>query len=65
MILCEKCDGKSMVFDTRTIGPTVRRRRKCLSCGWRWSTAEVPLATFKEIKRAEKPAHQLQGVVHG
>ena len=38
---CPKCGGDSTVIDTRErLNSDIRRRRKCLSCGYRWSTVE-------------------------
>lgn len=36
-----KCGGDTTVTDSRPHGKSTRRRRKCLSCGERWSTLEV------------------------
>ena len=44
MMMCEVCGYESAVIDTRkskTIPNSVRRRRKCLSCGFRWATNEI------------------------
>lgn len=41
---CEACGGESAVVDTRQsklIPNSIRRRRKCLSCGFRWATNEI------------------------
>lgn len=37
---CTTCGGESQVFDSRDSAPSVRRRRKCMSCGRRWTTYE-------------------------
>lgn len=37
---CSKCNGDSTVTETRKSGDALRRRRKCLSCGHRWTTME-------------------------
>jgi len=45
---CQKCKkGRTVVIDSRTSGNSIRRRRKCLKCGHRFSTFEV----LKEAKR--------------
>lgn len=48
--LCnEPCAG---IFDSRPApGNTVKRRRVCFACGWRWTTYEVG-ADFLEAARA-------------
>jgi hypothetical protein len=42
-MVCPKCDGDTGVLDTRPRmqNKQLRRRRKCLSCGHRFSTYEV------------------------
>jgi transcriptional repressor NrdR len=45
---CQKCKkGRTVVIDSRTSGNSIRRRRKCLKCGYRFSTLEV----LKEKKK--------------
>lgn len=41
MIICGKCGGTSSVTDSRPVHSTVRRRRKCESCGFKWTTFEM------------------------
>lgn len=41
MMPCPKCDGDSKVTDSRPVSANIRRRRKCISCGNRFSTVEV------------------------
>lgn len=41
-MLCPKCKSEQVfVVDTRNIGDTTWRRRKCESCGNRWNTKEI------------------------
>jgi hypothetical protein len=40
-MICPKCQGESAVIDSRPVRLSIRRRRKCLSCPYRWSTFEV------------------------
>jgi transcriptional regulator NrdR family protein len=49
---CPKCGGWSKVIDTRyRLDRPLLRRRRCLSCGLRWSTLEVRyIRTKKEAK---------------
>lgn len=37
---CPKCNGKSKVFDTRSAGWKVYRRRECKECGFEFWTLE-------------------------
>jgi hypothetical protein len=39
---CGLCGGKSIVTDTRPWHASIKRRRKCQSCDYRWTTIEVP-----------------------
>lgn len=57
-----KCQHlKAKVIDSRTvrhphdglgsiIGPSIRRRRKCLTCGRRWTTYELQQGAIQRIK---------------
>ena len=40
---CPKCAGKTTVKDTNWAGDlkAVRRRRRCLTCGYRFNTYEI------------------------
>jgi transcriptional regulator NrdR family protein len=40
------CGGDSRVVDSRPANDSIRRRRKCLACGRRWTTWERE-ATFR------------------
>lgn len=44
-MICGACAGDSRITDSRPEDTCVRRRRECLSCGVRWTTYEVRLAT--------------------
>lgn len=41
MTNCDGCGAESAVVDSRKEPTYVRRRRKCLNCGARWTTYEV------------------------
>ncbi len=46
---CRLCGGNAVVIDTRTTKDGhIRRRRKCLICGYRYNTLEVILYDGKE-----------------
>ena len=58
---CPKCEGKSLVIDSRKMGPgKIYRRRFCqsLECGHRWNTWESAL----QIARPEEIKARLRGV---
>ena len=38
---CPKCEGQTGVLDSRPECDCVRRRRRCLVCGYRFSTIEL------------------------
>lgn len=41
-LLCPRCGtGRVAVTDSRPSAKTIRRRRMCRACGYRWSTIEV------------------------
>ena len=40
MLPCPKCGGKTIVTDSRDRGIYIKRKRKCLNCGFRPSSYE-------------------------
>lgn len=49
---CPRCGHKhATVIDSRGQTLTIRRRRKCLGCGGRWTTFEVPAEVFYVARR--------------
>lgn len=50
---CPSCDtGETQVTDTRDAGRAIRRRRECLSCGFRFTTFErIEIRRFSVIKK--------------
>jgi transcriptional regulator NrdR family protein len=52
---CPRCGGpKSEVADSRDEAGRLKRRRKCLACGHRWSTVEMPIAAYEAITTAKE-----------
>jgi len=39
--ICIKCGDQSDTKDSRPKGDTIKRRRRCVSCGHRWNTYEL------------------------
>ena len=41
-MICPKCSGRTTIIETRKLndGLQVRRRRKCIKCGFRFTTYE-------------------------
>lgn len=49
---CEKCGGKVHVVETgQRQHVLVWRRRKCLECGHRFSTYEITVEEYENMKR--------------
>lgn len=46
---CPKCNGKTKILDSRGGGDSVKRRRLCLECGYRFSTIEIDKDLFERI----------------
>lgn len=44
-----KCGGVTKVIDSRKSGGGIRRRRKCLECGVRFTTKEVLVEWIGEV----------------
>lgn len=44
---CPECRGETGVIDTRKSGLWRRRRRICETCGYRFSTMEIPAEVFE------------------
>ena len=57
---CPRCGKDAEVLDTRTINGSVRRRRGCPSCGYRFTTYEVSDVVKARYDRAEKREKKLQ-----
>ena len=51
---CAKCGGKNFdCIDTRRVSDTIRRRKVCLDCGYRFSTQEISIEEYHDLKRKE------------
>lgn len=48
---CEKCGGATAVINSRDEFGYVRRRRKCSSCGYRYSTVEIRKSDFDRVEK--------------
>lgn len=58
-LFCPQCKGKSsLVIDSRGNGDTIRRRRSCYTCLFRWSTYEVSL-----VKTNRFPKPKLERII--
>ena len=52
---CFKCKSDTVVKDSRPKDGTIRRRRRCLKCGNRFSTIEVLI--MEQVKKPALPKH--------
>jgi len=58
-MICQKCGGQTVVRDSRPNKidglqfETIRRRRRCLQCGERFSTHEVPIKKAQEMSELQ------------
>lgn len=43
---CPSCFGHSKVIDSRELGSTRKRYRRCENCGARWATVEISAYEF-------------------
>jgi transcriptional regulator NrdR family protein len=57
------CGGDSGIVETRKTPNGLRRRRRCVDCGARWTTYEV-MAGMAVIPRAPKPLPARRRVQH-
>ena len=59
---CPECNGHTEVVDSRiTPKGYIRRRRKCLYCGCRFSSLEI---TYDEYKQLSNHKHKCDGCEH-
>jgi transcriptional repressor NrdR len=56
-VQCPKCSGDTNVSETRPAGKhTLRRRRVCTQCNWRFTTLEqIALPQLRVEKRGDRP----------
>lgn len=51
---CPKCNAYGLaIADSRPDGETIRRRRKCLNCGYRFTTYEISEEDYRKVKNDE------------
>lgn len=56
-VICPKCQSKSKVYNSRPKGDTIRRNRKCLTCGHKYNTLEILESKVNEPRpTAPKPS---------
>lgn len=60
---CPECKGNQVsTIDSRALdkGNSVRRRKKCEDCGYRWSTYELPKSMFDFYEEQMKRLYALE-----
>jgi transcriptional regulator NrdR family protein len=60
MIVCADCGGESSVKDSRPVQNTIRRRRRCDSCGASWTTFEVDRESILKLREASQLFSELE-----
>lgn len=51
-MICPKCNSENVfTIDTRAYENTTRRRRVCAECYERWSTVEVTVKEYKQMRK--------------
>ena len=51
---CPKCKAHGLAcHDSRPYNETIRRRRRCLNCGYRFSTVEISIEDYHKLKENE------------
>lgn len=52
---CPNCGERQLnsCIDSRPRNGTIYRRRKCIRCGFRWSTFEVSFDEYNKLKQKE------------
>lgn len=57
---CPRCKAYGLsCTDSRPDGETIRRRRRCLNCGYRFTTYEISKEDYRKLKDTEKESDAL------
>lgn len=57
---CPKCNAYGLACsDSRPYNETIRRRRRCLNCGYRFSTVEISIEDYHKLKENEAEAAEV------
>lgn len=56
---CNKCHSETVVIDSRDEDGYVRRRRKCVSCGHRYSTVEFLKEDFDKVMKSVRTIREI------
>lgn len=51
---CPKCNSRNIkCVDSKPFDSTVRRRKKCFDCDYRWNTVEITVDRHSELLKKE------------
>lgn len=56
---CNKCHSETVVIDSRDEDGYVLRRRKCVSCGHRYSTVEFLKEDFDKVMKSVRTIREI------
>lgn len=51
---CPECNRKTHIVETRFDDDSVRRRRECRECGYRFTTLEVDKDLYERLVKAKR-----------
>lgn len=65
-MICPKCkNNNDMVIDSRNHAHSIRRRRVCVECGYRYTTVELLAKNRKAIKTLDNLACNIYNINRG
>lgn len=56
---CNKCHSETIVINSRDDDGYVRRRRKCVNCGYRYSTVEFLKEDFDNVIKSARTIKEI------
>lgn len=57
---CPMCGGDTKILETRSNEDSIKRRRKCLDCGYRFLTLEVDKDFYERLVKINARLQQIQ-----
>lgn len=61
---CNKCHSETIVINSRDEDGYVRRRRKCVSCGHRYSTVEFLKEDFDKVMKSVRTIKEISDKIN-
>ena len=63
---CPKCEANKLtIYNSRYNGEYTWRRRLCENCGYKFSTAEITVELYEELKKKEADLAYMLGLLEG